>query len=315
MAYSKNMGDLLNENKPCVSRKQLCKACQLFGMASSEEQRGSRIRITDAKAVNWKGTEGQLLKKQTLRELASPRPSYLPFYAEKLKRANSWSYDDTNVFIRGRKFYWHFSDSSEYYKAPNNEKTERNATMDLVNSNVEFSFQVYYDNITETQLKELLWTLTLGENTENSTMCHKTGHGKPIGLGSIKILVDEKTERIFDGTYDLRTENFTGIEKVEDPFAESDRKNYRELIRILDMSSMEGQNLHYPEITADSDLDISKNKVNDLAAHNWFTKNYSLGSKEPKYMLPDILKEGIDNPNGGCLMLPESIAKKNNKKR
>jgi len=50
-----------------------------------------------------------------------------------------------------------------------------------------FEFDVYFENLTKEELALLIWCLEL----ENS-MLHKLGHGKPLGLGTIKINIDHE---------------------------------------------------------------------------------------------------------------------------
>ena len=222
VAYQNTMGKLLKEKMPCTERKNLCKACALFGMASSEDAVGTRIRFTDAMIdkEDIKLEENGKLPKKTLEELASPKPSYLPFYLQKPDDGNGPinDYDSTKAELRGRKFYWH----SENKKEKPANYTERNATMEVIeNKKKGFQFSVFYDNISETQLKELIWVLTLGENSQESCRCYKIGHGKPIGLGSVKIIIDEQIERTYQNGYCLKKCN---IETVEDVFPNSQRK-------------------------------------------------------------------------------------------
>lgn len=268
-AYQKNMGELLDKRAACTT-EDLCKACSLFGMASENYKSGSKVRITDAKVLNRTETE-----RVTLRELSSPHSSYLPFYATKNEDSKNWSYD-TNANIRGRKFYWH--STSEYYdinkdaRVSDEEKeTKRNATMDLVKSGVVFEFKVYYDRITEEQLNELMWTLTLGENNEESSYCYKIGHGKPIGLGSVKICVNRREERIF-GADGYQVVDAELGDMSQNPFAGS--PTVRQVLDITNMETVEGERVEYPRV-----IPVNGVRPNDKAAHQWFGKNYMLGSK------------------------------------
>lgn len=244
------------QKKPCDSEK-LCKACTLFGMTSQNFKSGSRIRITDAELCSEGKTE-----EVTLRELMSPHASYIPFY-----------YKDEK--IRGRKFYWH-SANNEYYKKA--EKTETNATMELLASGEEFKFQIYYDQITTEQLKELIWTLTLGENEKEGNLCYKLGHGKAVGLGSVKIFLESSEERTFildEGKYTIKKESFG--KNVTNPFSDSSRIN--EILRI-------------------SNFDTIKEKV-EYPSLDWFNTNESVrkglpGITDKNLTLPVELKNKME---------------------
>ena len=72
-------------------------------------------------------------------------------------------------------------------------RDKMNATMEAINGT--FEFRVYFDKITEEQLRDLIWVITLGENRRDSTKQHKLGHAKPLGYGSVKLIVKKETIR------------------------------------------------------------------------------------------------------------------------
>lgn len=177
--YQKSMHQLVGT--PCSDRNALCPACTLFGMIGGNDSAGygSRVRVTDAICVEGKDAQTTLV---TLKELGKPRISYLPFYSEKGK-----SYDERGAEVRGRKLYWHHptaaTDPSQY---ETREKTKRNATMELQNPGSEFTFRLYFDGITNQELQELEWLVTLGDNKADSNMCHHIGHCRENRLNCIR---------------------------------------------------------------------------------------------------------------------------------
>lgn len=203
-AFFNSVNDLAGAAcKPCADREKACSACSLFGMAKNESLSG-RVRFSDAEMVKGIKIDSVLLK-----ELGSPRPGYLPFYS-----LNGNSYDEQGASIAGRKIYWHNPEAEKsdvpYKDTSNKGETDRNATMDLI-KDAEFTFDVYFDQITSDELEELEWTLVLGENREDSNYCYKIGHGKPLGLGSVKITIDRVYTRSFspDSAYVVQTEAVT----------------------------------------------------------------------------------------------------------
>ena len=194
----------------------------------------------------------------------------------------NWSYDDPAMELRGRKMYWH-STGRNYMQY---KKGDRNASMELCNPGKEnrFSFSVYYDRLTDDELSKLIWTLTLGENSENSRHCYKLGHGKPLGLGSAKIIIREKEERIFSHEqYCLRKQVMEEIKGNSDLF------NSPETVKaVLTMTDLDAAK--YP-VTYPSVMDVNGNiytdSSNDHAQHKWFSRNYQIG-RSPDYMLPEI---------------------------
>lgn len=283
VAYKNTMGNLLKEKKPCKERKNLCKACLLFGMASSKECLGSRVRFSDAviSKEDIKLTKGKL-ERVMLAELSSPKPSYLPFYLKEpqSKQQTNYGYDGAEVELRGRKFYWH---SSEFRKGL--EPTERNATVEIIESQEKgFSFRVFYDHISRRQLKELIWTLTLGENDPNSSLCYKIGHGKSIGLGSVKIVIDKQIERGNQDGYSLTPQDVV----VEKDIFPNDSSNpiKQQLLKIMDRNSIKDKDVRYPYVQGQKN-----SRDNARAPHQWFAKNYKIGEKPPEIYLAEILSE------------------------
>ncbi|MCM1101238.1 MAG: TIGR03986 family CRISPR-associated RAMP protein [Clostridium sp.] len=300
--YDTTLNDLVGERKPCANRKKLCEACALFGMGS-EESLGSRIRFTDARAQ-----EGYILKPETLRMLRPPRYSYLPFYTVR-KGEVAGSYDEEGVEIAGRKFYWHneraATDPSVYRDGT---QGRMNNIVELVMPGAEFTFEVYYDGITEDQLNKLMWCLNFGENREDGTLCHKLGHGKPLGLGSVKMVIEENAERILgDGRYEWRHER--PVEREEAPRL----RNREALENVMDFRRFcEGPDrdvaIMYPDVYDENGEEFPRERSSDKAPHMWYKCNKARPSQRNGYdeieTLPDILAE--DQALHGYQMRPGS---------
>lgn len=277
VAFSKNTFDILGKKRPCNDRDDLCKACALFGM-TGEESVGSFVRFTDALPVNGVSMVNNG-KAVTLSELAGPKISYLPFYLkpkqDNLLPKDEWNYDSKSVLIKGRKMYWHHPFIMKKVL-----KTNRNSSISLIDKDNCFIFKVFFNNITQEQLKELKWSLTFGDNS-NMDLCHKMGHGKPLGLGSVKIMIKKQVIRDDSVEYVLSPDETVRIDDV--PMNETVKNS---LLKISDLHSMDGKNVEYPSVISD-DPEIK------TASYQWFTSNYKFGGA-PQKTLPEIMDNDLE---------------------
>ncbi len=337
-AYYNTLRNFYKGYEPCEKTDNLCKACELFGMVQKNASHSSKIRVSDAKLLGLPN-DGELeayLKKSvyydsdkeyiTLKTLASPKPSAKEFYLKRPNGCCTWNYDFKTIKyekqeaeklrlkqgemrIRGRKFYWH----NPYMKFSKEEQTELNVSVRPLKEGKEFSFQVYFDRVSEEQLNELIWTITLGDNQVDGTHCHKIGMGKPLGMGSVKLIVDRidfRSLQMQNGTitYNIVSSDSNDYEgtiypDLKNPFKENEEKTYfKELMIIMDFHALDSYFetneaiLSYPlgyNCTAERD--------NRDASHQWFNGNRRMKSENEMkenicYTLPEIiqLKSGKD---------------------
>lgn len=274
-AFHSTMGNLLDAKAPCEERTHLCDACNLFGMANEKSSTGSRVRFTDAVSDSKAETI-----KIVLKELGAPRPSYLPFYAnvndENYRAKAKSDYDSKGVTIRGRKYYWHTTNWKEINK--DIMQSNLNSTVNALDANEKFTFDIYYDGITEAELDKLVYSLSFWENNADGKLCHKVGHGKPVGLGSIKITVDKVLERTFDKNagYEIKTvfDSEKDNQKFENDckYIDESLKTVAALRQIVDFEAVKDERVCYPFIEPNG---IEQKKENDFAAHKWFSENDS----------------------------------------
>lgn len=297
-------------HSPCRTKESLCPACSLFGMVGTGGNAvASRVRFTDAKGnrdVRLYPDSFIPERCLTLRELSSPKLTSVEFYSVKkgLNRytdPGKWTYDTAGVTLRGRKMYFHDPKAVIRPNGGNtfstSEKTIRNSSMQLAVGG-SFSFKVYYDRVTDEELKYLIWSLTLGDADGSSSLMHKLGHGKPLGLGSVKITVDERgiKERVTDGSSYEISEGKNADAYLNDislPIKGTD--TLTALKAICDFDYIKGLDsdecLSYPVGTKNSG-----NRNTDNNTMMWFTLNHGgIGKKESsfKYALhPLVDKEG-----------------------
>ena len=213
--------DIMSGHTPCGS--ELCPACRLFGTTKDGGMKG-HVRFTDAFMKNTPENGAVKTTEHILQILSTPRTTAFEFYLKKpVENATYWNFDfygvtesDENseqshtsyhhldkAAPRGRKMYWHHNIAPDA-----GGKQKMNNTMKSIDDG-DFGFRVYFDQISREQLADLIWTINLGENSEKSKYLHKLGHAKPLGYGSVKLIVEGGAVRRFtkdeNGAYALCT--------------------------------------------------------------------------------------------------------------
>lgn len=239
----KTLGKYAKEFAPCSNEDNLCPACDLFGNVSGEFSKSSKIRFADlrikCKKLNSKDYYEEI---KTLQNLSSPQIGNWNNYLEKPNDAISWTYDyyidkrEKKILcdskLHGRKYYWHHQ-KVEFKKV---EPTNQNKTIRPVKKDIFFKGELYFDGISEKQLKQLIYIL----NSGNENLGMKLGMGKPLGLGSISCLVTNVKERcisIENNTIDYVTKqynfngmsSFKGITYKNAEFSESVRNKFEQI--------------------------------------------------------------------------------------
>lgn len=309
--FNNRLSDLLGSYSKCTDSQNLCEACSLFGMMGTSGRRASHLRFMDAHLK----TEGDVfIKDQTLKELAPPKITSLEFYTSRPNGAKYWTYDymvkgyyrdggvtvpdrevltgENLIKVRGRKYYFH---SEGGYNA--DVRTKRNITTDLIKPETEFEFSVFFEKINRETLDRIVWALCIGENRADSLQMHKIGHGKPIGLGSAKILVDGITLRSVDVAKGQYTVSTLAVEDcIKDNTFQTEEMYYKDFMSITNFEFTRGLNVSYP--IADSMLDSKNSK----ASHMWFWGNRTIGwggtglRVSIKHVLPKLTSPSLSLP-------------------
>lgn len=277
IAQRRKWEEIMGDFVPC--KDKLCPACLLFGTINGTGMKG-HIRVSDA-FLNGE-TESKV---HTLDILASPRTTAFEFYLKKpVKNATYWDFDFYGVtnedssgsshteyyhlekaMPRGRKMYWH-------HNPPNDvKKNNMNNTMESLEKG-SFSFRLFFDQINIDQLKDLIWSINLGENKEDSKLQQKLGHAKPLGYGSIKMVVKNGNVRSFkkDGSFNLSVK---GLKEIGldvnsiSPSFDCESETIKSLLKICDASVLDGfsnAKVDYPRLIEDGKIFewFSKNRTN-----------------------------------------------------
>jgi CRISPR-associated protein (TIGR03986 family) len=299
-AYHRSLNDAAGgkSHQLCSGRDRLCPACQLFGTVEGEGA-GSRIRFTDAVCEN---SYQEAVKRNVLfDELGAPRNSYVPFYlhgkngAAGTDTAFAEGYDSPDLELNGRKFYWHHTPDLNFRldnmrQSDWKKKMARCGTFDVVKADEDnldqnrFSFQIFFEGITEDQLKLLCTSLNLGENRKDGDLCIKLGHGKPLGYGSCKLVVDGITQRTFSQEMGWKESPLDVPEEMHT----CSEGSWKDLQKICSLHACDGLDVRYPYVflSPDSVSKKADQENNDLAGHHWFSENYRVGRRPPLRTLP-----------------------------
>lgn len=280
--YKHQMKNIIGGFGSCES-EPLCPACSLFGMVSETKAVSSRIRMSDLTCKSDEWFDGKPI---TLPELSSPKVGNVEFYLKRPEDAIFWTYDyyinsngevqawDTPI-INGRKFYWHQPEM----KLPVHVKQNgRNMTIHPVKKDTLFQGKLYFDHITKTELAQLLWLLNCGEKGEMGSKLHayKLGAGKPLGLGSVALNVDEvKIREVVKGEGRISLKEEPLKNKGQDLWSDAcfDEEIQEKVLPMFRKMSkfelLEGKKVSYP-------MTVSQMEKSDAVEEGfeWFTENH-----------------------------------------
>lgn len=165
----------------------------LFGMVEGTLAIRSRVAVEDAYLEGSK--EKWLIPEPQLPQvLSSPKPTSFQLYlrqeqAEKTRRrADLRHWDSLDASLRGFKLYWHRSqaDWREQRRQRKSEGDSQGGPIQPVKAGARFKGRIRFENLTDVELGALLAVLQLPSDCR-----HRLGMGKPLGMGSIEIQVDD----------------------------------------------------------------------------------------------------------------------------
>lgn len=291
--YVNGIQNLIGDLKPCDGKQAICPACDLFGMlgASNEFSRNSRIRFTDALPVETKeNLADYYTEPTTIPALGQPKLSNTEFYLKWKENANLMTFDyyindkgqviEQKPEIAGRKFYWHNlikklpeaaePTQEEKKKGVKTKRSKLNRTIRAVVPETQFKGYVYFDKITEKQLKQIVWLLNFSQNEMQHG--YKLGMGKPLGLGSITLQIEPEDcclrqlevsqEKV---TFNLRQKPLNGkyqFSYQEAGFSETVQK---EFLFMTDLHSTDGWTVSYPYCNPEEGAD---------KGYEWYSQNH-----------------------------------------
>ncbi len=296
-----------NDNKKLDS----CASCSLFGTLTKNNLVKSRLRFTDAELLE--GDKADYRTPKTLKILGGPKISSFEFYTRPKNNVAIWNADyyidrdggehlfnEGDLSISGRKFYWHNSVKKivdSYSVSRDSEKKNLNVTVRPLKKSDKksnkFKFKVYFDEIDETELKRLVFSLNFGDNENN--VCHKIGKGKPLGLGSVKIMVHKVFTRSFDIDKDghsisIRKREYQDLDILvnsissKPEYIDCSDETFIKLMTVANfntINSTDAKKITYP---------YKENAKGEKEIFKWFAKNRPSigGEKKFKQKLPEL---------------------------
>lgn len=162
--------------------------------SSRDVARAGRVCVTDARLESGQSEIWLSQDPITPKILATPKPTTFQHYLvqtapnDKKSLQHYASSTPEGTVIRGHKLYWHKRDlqRSDWEErnpvAPND---KQHTHIQPVRPGVRFQFRIYFDDLDDRELGALVWLLDIAAAEEYR---FKLGMGKPLGLGSVRIM-------------------------------------------------------------------------------------------------------------------------------
>lgn len=265
------------EYRPCNDIENLCFACRLFGSTGDQQEKKNndvdvscqgKVFFTDATIEKNKASIQHTAV--ALKPLGEPRASLWRFYLKNADEENG--YDTPKAEIRGRKFYWHHTDKlragkdiDKYLNTLTFSEKKYNSSLQFMNPENTFNFEVRFNNLTDEELGVLIYSLEL----ENGLL-HKLGKAKAFGFGSSKIIIDKflldskDKYKSFTKSYDEGNKEIY-LQIAKEKYLKDAKLEIKELKAILnEKNTLDFSKSPFPEV---EDKDGNKNTL------EWFKKN------------------------------------------
>ncbi|MCB5265700.1 MAG: RAMP superfamily CRISPR-associated protein [Candidatus Cloacimonetes bacterium] len=145
----------------------------------------------------------------------SPYTALYKFYMRDSKPKDSAPRNNA-LRLKGRKFFYRTKDKPSMENKPNEVFLK-----DVLRADKEvmpfFTFRVYFENLEAEELRTLCYCLNMGQNwepvfssiiwdkdkdkayikdSETSLLCHQIGYGKNYGMGAVKIVLEERKNKV-----------------------------------------------------------------------------------------------------------------------
>ena len=238
---NKSLYEKVPENfRTCSNTEELCFACRLFGSIGNAEKNENsykgRVYFSDAVLnVEYK-KKIEFIKMKLL--LEKPRIDE----ENTLEKYYISSDENDENKIRGRKFYWHQKELAaknkneilnSFSKKIKNEYPE----ISFIEANQEFIFNVHFENLTDEELKILMYSIELEKD-----LWHKIGRAKSYGFGSCEIKIkkffldkDNKYQSFENIVEEIDKSEY--LNKIREKYKKTNKDQIKELKLILNKNN------------------------------------------------------------------------------
>lgn len=120
-----------------------------------------------------------------------------------------------------------------------------NQTMEAVPTETRFAFRIYFDRVNSEQLQDLIWLVCLGENRSDGKYQYKLGHAKPLGYGSVKLVVKDCVIRAVREDFTMSTRHIGIAERPPCSF-DTGSRTFESILRMSDSTAAKGYDVAYP---------------------------------------------------------------------
>jgi len=234
----------------------LCPACALFGTGFYK----SRVSFGFAFPASEKPALLNQGKHVILPLLERPRPTWsIPGKADNAQKKTE---------VPGRKFYVHhqgwknvLKKSDEPEESKREKKTENNRSVQVMDKEQEFQFEIRFENLRDWELGLLIFALRLEKG-----LALKLGMGKPLGFGSVKIQIKGLDSNPEISAKKLRE---AAEEKFKDIWKEDTKNIPEKLFQLLCYTDRENIIVKYPALNKEesNEKDTEKSEKKDLPGY------------------------------------------------
>lgn len=218
----------------------LCPGCALFGTGFYK----SRVSFGFAFPLSENPSFLNGGNPVTLPLLERPRPTWsIPGKADNAEKKTP---------VPGRKFYVHhqgwkdvLKKSEEKEESRREKKNENNRSVQVMDKEQEFQFEIRFENLRDWELGLLIYSLQLEKG-----LAHKLGMGRPLGFGSVEIQVTGiagDSEISMDEIHEKTSRKLSNLWKAEPEETEAE-KNPEKLFALLRYVENENIRVRYPAL-------------------------------------------------------------------